>query len=101
MKSLTTRRLPLLGAAGLMAVGVGVAPAIAMAEPPSMSEAAGSASSCKQVRADYANGIAKTKKSANRAVANGYKRPFVCIRVYRQLAPALDPNGNKVVCERR
>jgi hypothetical protein len=93
-----TRRVALSMVAGLVLAAGGsltVAP-VANAEP-----MARDFSSCQQLRAEYANGIAKTQRAANRVVRRGYQRPIVCPRVYRQVAPALDPNGNRVACERR
>lgn len=57
-------------------------------------------SKCAQLHADYPNGIAKTGKAARAAVREGYRRPFVCKRVYLKLA-TLDTNRNKSVCETR
>ena len=57
--------------------------------------------SCKQLRAEYSAGIAKNAKAARKAVKKGYRKPLVCKRVYLQVTPALDPNGNGVACEVR
>jgi hypothetical protein len=58
-------------------------------------------STCKQLRGDYPNGIAKTKKAARQVVRKGYGRPIVCKRVYQQVYRLLDPNRNAVACEAR
>lgn len=57
-------------------------------------------SSCAQLHADYPNGIAKSNKAAKAAVKAGYRKPFVCKRVYLRLQ-ALDTNRNRSVCEIR
>ena len=56
--------------------------------------------SCAQLHADYPKGIAKTGKAARAAVRAGYRKPFVCKRVYLRLQP-LDTNRNRSVCEIR
>ena len=43
----------------------------------------------------------KDPKAARKAVKKGYRKPLVCKRVYLQVTPALDPNGNGVACEVR
>ncbi len=57
--------------------------------------------SCSQLRQDYAQGVARNKKAANRVVQQGFQRPIVCKPLYLQIYKALDPNGNKVACETR
>lgn len=78
-----------LTATALLAPGVGQA------------EMAAGTSSCSQLRQDYANGVAKTKKAANRIIKKGYERPIVCKRLYVQVKQSLDPNRNGVACETR
>lgn len=78
-----------------IAAGVLTIPGVSQAEM-----TAGTAS-CSQLRQDHPNGVAKTKKAANRVVKQGYRRPIVCKPLYLQVRRALDPNGNRVVCEIR
>ena len=77
--------------------GLAVAAAPASAEPMPTK----AFSSCKQLRAEYPAGIAKTAKARNKVVRKGFRTPIVCPRVYKQVAPRLDPNRNKVACESR
>jgi hypothetical protein len=81
--------------AGLMMAGATV-PVAAHAEPMS-----GGFSTCKQLRADYSAGIAKNGKAARKIVKKGYRKPLVCLRVYKQVKGKLDGNGNGVACEVR
>jgi len=57
--------------------------------------------SCKQLRAEYPAGIAKTAKAKKKIVRKGYRSPIVCPRVYKQVVPRLDRNRNGVACESR
>jgi hypothetical protein len=57
--------------------------------------------SCKQLRAEYPGGIAKTAKAKKKIVRKGYRTPIVCPRVYKQVVPRLDRNRNRVACESR
>jgi hypothetical protein len=83
----------------LLAVGVAVTPALLAG--PSAAAPMATYSSCKQLRAEYPGGIAKTSKAAKKVVKAGYRRPIVCPRVYAQVSARLDPNANKVACEAR
>jgi hypothetical protein len=58
-------------------------------------------SSCKQLRAEYAGGVAKTSKAAKKIKRAGYRNPIICPRVYKQVSATLDPNRNGVACESR
>ena len=82
-----------LALAVAVGVGVGVAPAPA--------EAMSQAKTCGELRQDYAGGVARSKAAANRVVDQGFRRPIVCKRLYRQVQASLDPNRNGVACERR
>lgn len=82
------------------ALATGLALAFAPVAPVA-AEPMASFSSCKQLRAEYAGGIAKNAKSAKRIKRAGYRSPIVCPRVYKQVTPALDPNRNGVACESR
>ncbi|MEZ5184240.1 MAG: excalibur calcium-binding domain-containing protein [Candidatus Nanopelagicales bacterium] len=73
---------------------------LAAAAPASAESMPTAVKSCKQIRADYPGGVAKTKKAKRKIVKKGYKKPIICPRVYKQ-AVALDRNHNKVVCESR
>lgn len=83
----------------VLAVGVAATPALLAS--PSAAAPMATYTSCKQLRAEYSGGIAKTKKAANKVVKDGYRRPIVCPRVYAQVSARLDPNANKVACESR
>ncbi len=83
-----------------LALALTTGPAILTATPASAQPMA-SYTSCKQLRAEYSGGIAKTSKAAKRVVKSGYRSPIVCPRVYRQVAARLDPNRNGVACESR
>ncbi len=85
----------------LTAMGLSVGGSLLFAAPaPAEDSMAHGMSTCAQVRADYPNGIAKTKAAARAAVRAGYRKPFVCKRVYRDLM-RLDGNRNKALCEVR
>ncbi len=73
----------------------GVAPAAAEPMPTKAFK------SCKQLRAEYPGGIAKTAKAKKKIVRKGYRTPIVCPRVYKQVRTQLDPNRNRVACETR
>jgi len=72
----------------------------ASAAPAAAEDMARGISTCNQLWTQYPDGIAKSKKAANRAVRQGYRKPFVCKRVYLQLK-RLDNNRNKSICENR
>ena len=61
----------------------------------------GTFGTCKQLRADYPAGIAKNKKAARKIAKKGYRKPIVCLRVYKQVKRSLDRNRNGVACEVR
>ena len=83
------------------ALTVGLALAVSPALPASAETMTSSFSSCKQLRAEYAGGIAKNAKSAKKIKRAGYRSPIVCPRVYKQVSAQLDPNRNGVACESR
>lgn len=86
---------------GISALAVLAAGAVLTAPPAAAEDTmAARAGSCAQLHADYPNGIAKTDKAARAAVRAGYRKPFVCKRVYLRLQP-LDTNRNRSVCEIR
>ncbi len=93
------RFITLATAPGLFAVlalaGIGAAPS-AQAEPHSP-RAFGS---CAQVNAEYAGGVARTQKAADRAVRQGYQRPIVCPTAYAA-DRRLDRDRDGVICEQR
>lgn len=87
-----------LRAAGALAL---LMTSAALSAPPATAEDSMSrAESCAQLHADYPNGIAKSNKAAKAAVRAGYRKPFVCKRVYLKLQ-TLDTNRNRSVCEIR
>ena len=83
------------------ALTAGLALAVSPALPASAETMTSSFSSCKQLRAEYAGGIAKNAKSAKKIKRAGYRSPIVCPRVYKQVSAQLDPNRNGVACESR
>lgn len=80
----------------LLIAGAGLSAAPAQAED-SMARAG---KGCAGLVADYPNGIARSSKAARTAVRAGYRKPFVCKRVYRSMQD-LDANRNGSVCERK
>ena len=68
---------------------------------PAAAEPMASFSTCKQLRAEYPGGIAKTSKAAKKIKRAGYRSPIICPRVYKTEAAKLDPNRNGVACESR
>ena len=52
------------------------------------------------VNAEYAGGVARTQKAADRAVRQGFGRPIVCPTAYGANR-AFDRDGDGVICERR
>ena len=56
-------------------------------------------SSCAKLLDKYPNGVAKNKKAQKRAVRQGFERPRVRKKVYRENRKRLDKDGNGVVCE--
>jgi Excalibur calcium-binding domain len=93
MKGMVMLRTLGLAVALAVGAGVGVAPAPAAA----MSKAR----SCGELRQDYPGGVARSKVAAGRVVDQGYRRPIVCKRLYREVQAKRDPNRNGVACERR
>jgi hypothetical protein len=55
--------------------------------------------SCDAMLRVYAHGIAKDKKAADRAVANGQYRPVVAPKVYRDSYKSLDRDKDGSMCE--
>jgi hypothetical protein len=55
-------------------------------------------SSCTQMHNRYPHGVAKSRRAARQEVADGYGRPAVNRRVYRQNRD-LDANDDGVACE--
>lgn len=92
-RSLSVLAGPLLGCA-LLAGGVALA-APASAEPHD-TRAFGS---CKPMNDEYAGGVARTQRAADRAVRQGNLRPIVCPKAYAENRGRLDPNRDGVVCE--
>lgn len=58
-------------------------------------------SSCVALLKDYPAGVAKNKRSADRAVASGQRRPPVRPKVYRENSNRLDRDKDGVVCEQQ
>jgi hypothetical protein len=94
---LTMRLFTTVITASAVSGGLFIAAAPASAEPMPTK----AFKSCKQLRAEYPAGIAKTAKARKKVVRKGFRSPIVCPRVYKQVAPLLDPNRNKVACESR
>ena len=80
----------LLGAAAITGTGP------AMAEP-HQTRAFGS---CSEVNAEYAGGVARTQKAADRVVRQGFQRPIVCPTAYGANR-GFDRDRDGVICERR
>lgn len=85
--------------ASVLSIGVGAS--LALIAPPASAEPMETYTSCKQLRAAYPGGIAKTKKAKKKIVKRGYRSPIVCPRVYKQVRNNLDRNRNGVACERK
>ncbi len=85
----------------IVSTGALVAGCVVLAPTASAEPMSGGIDSCAELWADYPGGIAKTAKAARKAARNGYRRPIVCKRVYLDVQDALDPNRDKVACERR
>lgn len=85
----------------IVSTGALVAGCVVLAPTASAEPMSGGIDSCAELWADYPGGIAKTARAARRVAAKGYRRPIVCRRVYVQVQDALDPNRNRVACERR
>lgn len=56
--------------------------------------------SCADLNVEYAGGVARTQKAADRAVRQGYQRPIVCPTAYGANR-AFDRDRDGVICERR
>lgn len=56
-------------------------------------------SSCAELLKKYPNGVAKNKKARNQAVKNGFAKPRVSKRVYKQNGARLDRDKDGVMCE--
>lgn len=56
--------------------------------------------SCAEVNDEYAGGVARTQKAADRVVRQGFQRPIVCPTAYGANR-AFDRDRDGVICERR
>jgi hypothetical protein len=79
-------------------VSIGLAISLALASTPDLAQAVHAYSSCTAIHRDWAHGVAKSRRAANREVADGYGRPHVSRRLYRANSD-LDANGDGVACE--
>jgi len=57
-------------------------------------------SSCAKLLDKYPNGVARNKKARNRIVKQGFERPKVRKKVFKENRKRLDKNNNGVLCER-
>jgi len=85
-------------AAAFVAVLVGAAGLVVPAE--AAQPTAKKYSSCAKLLDKYPNGVARNKKARNRAVKQGYERPQVRKKIYRDNRKRLDKDGDGVVCEK-
>jgi len=86
-------------AAAFVAVLVGAAGLVVPAE--AAQPTAKKYSSCAKLLDKYPNGVARNKKARNKAVRQGFERPQVRKRVYKDNRKRLDKDGNGVVCEQQ
>jgi hypothetical protein len=79
-------------------VSIGLAVTLMLGSTPELAQAAHHYSSCTAMHKDWAHGVAKSRRAANREVADGYGRPHVSRRLYRANRD-LDANDDGVACE--